>query len=83
MGDVLVYVDPAVNDRLLAFARPLADAAGGSLVAVVAGAEPIAPGALAEADVVLQATHPALSPYLPEAHQAVEDIGEFVRTRTR
>ena len=26
MGDVLVYIDPAVNGRLLAFARPLADA---------------------------------------------------------
>ena len=29
MGDVLVYVESPVNDRLLAFARPLADAAGG------------------------------------------------------
>ena len=36
MGDVLVYVDPPINDRLLAFARPLADAAGGALVALVA-----------------------------------------------
>ena len=26
MGDVLVYIDPAINGRLLAFARPLADA---------------------------------------------------------
>ena len=41
MGDVLVYVDPSVNDRLLAFARPLADAAGGALVALVASGEPI------------------------------------------
>ena len=40
MGDVLVYVDPPVNDRLLAFARPLADAAGGALVALVASGEP-------------------------------------------
>ena len=80
MGDVLVYVDPAINDRLLAFARPRADAAGGSLVAVVASAEPIDSDGLAEADVVLEASHPALSPYLPEAHQAV--LAEAIRTRT-
>ena len=71
MGDVLVYVDPAINGRLLAFARPLADAAGGALVALVASGEPVGADALAAADVVLEVTHPALSPYLPEAHQAV------------
>ena len=71
MGDVLVYVDPPINDRLLAFARPLADAAGGALVALVAGGEPAGADALAAADVVLEVSHPALSPYLPEAHQAV------------
>jgi electron transfer flavoprotein alpha subunit len=71
MGDVLVYVDPSVNGRLLAFARPLATAAGGSLVALVAGAEPVEADALNAADVVLEATHPSLSPYVPEAHQAV------------
>ena len=71
MGDVLVYVDSPVNSRLLAFARPLADAAGGSLVALVAGAESPGDDGLAAADVVLEATHPALSPYLPEAHLAV------------
>ena len=71
MGDVLVYVDPAINGRLLAFARPLADAAGGALVALVAGGEPADADALAAADVILEASHPALSPYLPEAHQAV------------
>jgi len=26
---------------------------------------------------------PIMFSFLPEAHQAVEDIGEFVRTRTR
>jgi electron transfer flavoprotein alpha subunit len=67
MGDVLVYVDPAVNERLLAFARPLADALGGRVVALAAGVE----ATLGAADLVLEATHPALSPYLPEAHQAV------------
>ena len=71
MGDVLVYMDPSVNGRLLAFARPLADAAGGALVALVAGSAPSRDDALGAADVVLEVTHPALSPYLPEAHQAV------------
>jgi electron transfer flavoprotein alpha subunit len=70
MGDVLAYLESPVNDRLLSFARPLADAAGGDLVALVAGAEPGGEDASA-ADVVLEAAHPALSPYLPEAHQAV------------
>ena len=69
MGDVLVYLESPANQRILAFARPLADAAGGKLVALSAGAEPAA-GDVA-ADVVLEATHPSLSPYLPEAHQAV------------
>jgi electron transfer flavoprotein alpha subunit len=71
MADVLVYMDPAINDRLLAFARPLADATGGDVVALVASAERVDAAALSAADVVLEANHPALSPYLPEAHQAV------------
>jgi electron transfer flavoprotein alpha subunit len=71
MGDVLVYIDPSINDRLLAFARPLASAAGGSLVAVLAGADGDAADRLGAADVVLEASHPALSPYVPEAHLAV------------
>jgi electron transfer flavoprotein alpha subunit len=71
MGDVLVYVDPAGSEGLLAFARPLADAAGGDVVAVVAGADPSAAGPLAGADVILEVAHAALEPYLPEAHQAV------------
>jgi electron transfer flavoprotein alpha subunit len=71
MGDVLAYVESPANARLLAFGRPLADAAGGSLVALAAGAEPAGEDGLAEADVVVEATHPALSPYVPEAHQAV------------
>ncbi len=79
MGDVLVYMDPGINDRLLSFARPLADAAGGSLMALVAGAEPADADRLAAADVVLEVTHPALSPYLPEAHQAV--LAAAIRAR--
>ncbi len=80
MGDVLVYVEAPVNARLLAFARPLADAAGGAVVALVAGAEPAGDEALAAADVVLEVSHPALSPYLPEAHQAV--LAAAIRERT-
>ena len=80
MGDVLVYMESPVNGRLLAFAQPLADAAGGSLVALVEGSEPTADEGLAAADVVLEVTHPALSPYLPEAHQAV--LAAAIRART-
>jgi electron transfer flavoprotein alpha subunit len=71
MGDVLVYMDPAINGRLLAAARTLTDDAGGDVVALVANADRVEADALAAADVILEATHPALDPYLPEAHQAV------------
>ncbi|MGZ4351764.1 MAG: hypothetical protein ACXVRX_14705, partial [Solirubrobacteraceae bacterium] len=68
MGDVLVYTEPSGgSERLLAWARPLAEAAGGQLVALVAGGEPTA-DAVTAADVVLEVTHPALSTYLPQAH---------------
>ncbi len=80
MGEVLVYVESPVDARLLAFARPLADAAGGSLVALVAGDQPAEEEALGAADVVLEVSHPALSPYLPEAHQAV--LAAAIRART-
>jgi electron transfer flavoprotein alpha subunit len=76
MGDVLVYLESPVNERLLAFARPLAEAAGGDLVALVAGGQE----APAAADVVLAVSHPALSPYLPEAHAAV--LAAAVRERS-
>jgi electron transfer flavoprotein alpha subunit len=70
MGDVLVYTDPSGDsERLIAWARPIATAAGGQLVALVAGAEPDA-DRLTGADVVLEILHPMLAPYLPEAHQA-------------
>jgi electron transfer flavoprotein alpha subunit len=72
-------VESPVNERLLAFARPLADAAGGDVVALVAGAEPAADG-LDAADVVLAVSHPALSPYVPEAHQAA--LAAAIRART-
>lgn len=71
MGDVLVYMDSSGDpERLLGWARPLAQAAGGQLIGLWAGAEPTPEGPTA-ADVVLEAAHPALASYLPEAHQAV------------
>ncbi len=84
MGEVLVYVEQSsVRDgrgnKLLGWARPLADAAGGALVALVAGAEHAATDGLAAADVVLEVTHPALSPYLPEAHHAI--LVEAIKAR--
>ncbi|HEX2467628.1 MAG TPA: electron transfer flavoprotein subunit alpha/FixB family protein [Solirubrobacterales bacterium] len=80
MGDVLVYLESPVNDRLLAFARPLADAAGGALVALVARGEATDEEVPTAADVVLEVSHPALSPYVPEAHQAV--LVAAIRERT-
>jgi electron transfer flavoprotein alpha subunit len=80
MGDVLVYVDPAVNARLLAFARPLADATGGDVVALMARSGSPNGSALAGADVVLEVSHPALDPYLPEAHLAV--LSAAIRERS-
>jgi electron transfer flavoprotein alpha subunit len=79
MGDVLVYLESPLNDRLLAFARPLADATGGALVGLVARGEPT-DEEIPAADVVLEVSHPALSPYIPEAHQAV--LVAAIRERT-
>jgi len=71
MGGVLVYTEMSGDsERLLGWARPLADALGGELIALRAGGEPAAEGPTA-ADLVLEVSHPVLSPYLPEAHQAV------------
>jgi electron transfer flavoprotein alpha subunit len=80
MGDVLVYVDPAVNTRLLAFARPLADATGGDVVALMARSGSPNGNALDGADVVLEVSHPTLDPYLPEAHQAI--LAAAIRERS-
>lgn len=80
MGDVLVYVDPAVNSRLLAYARPLADATGGDVVALLPRGGPADGADLTGADVVIEVTHPALDPYLPEAHQAV--LSAAIRERS-
>ena len=76
-GDVLVYAE-LVNGRvapgsgrLLSFARPLAAAAGGSVIVLVPGSVPADGAGLEAADVILEVSHRALSPYLPEAHALV------------
>jgi len=80
MGDVLVYTEPSAgSERLLTWARPLAQAAGGDLIALVASGAPSA-DALAAADVVLEVTHPALFPYLPQAHAAA--LAAAIEART-
>jgi electron transfer flavoprotein alpha subunit len=71
MGDVLVYMEASGDfERLLAWARPLADAIGGELVGVIGTGESL-PEAPTAADVVLEVVHPALSTYLPEAEVSV------------
>jgi electron transfer flavoprotein alpha subunit len=71
MGDVLVYLQPTGDsERLLAWARSIADALGGELVGLRAAGDAIADGPTA-ADVLLEVSHPSLDPYLPEAHQAM------------
>lgn len=71
VGDVLVYVelgqDAASPERLLGWARPLAEATGGRLVAVAAGESLHDAEGLDAADLVLEVSHPALARYLPEA----------------
>jgi electron transfer flavoprotein alpha subunit len=85
MGEVLVYVelvDAQVSpgsQRLLAFARQLADSCNSSLTALIASAERVEPGALGPADVCAEVRHPALWPYVPEAHEAA--LGAAVRAR--
>ena len=73
MGDVLVYTGVpggrADPERLLAWARPFADALSGALIAFVATREPGATVGLEAADVVLEVAHTALAPYVPEAHE--------------
>ena len=79
MGDVLVYIEPVGGEKLLAWARPLADAAGGDLIAFVVGETAPDPDALAPADLVLEVSHPALKRYTPEGHRAA--LAEAIRER--
>ena len=81
MGDVLVYLDPSMQ-------RP---APGVRATArrrdrrrrwwrVTRSGEPTDGDRLTAADVVLEVSHPALAPYLPEAHQAV--LAAAIKART-
>jgi electron transfer flavoprotein alpha subunit len=76
MSEILVYIEAVGSEvtpgsrRLLGFARQLADARDSSLTAFVASADEIDPAGLEAADVRVEMRHPALSPYLPEAHEA-------------
>lgn len=80
MGDVLVYSDTSGDpERLIAWARPLARAAGGEVVALALRGDS-GDDLLTGADVVLEMSHPALSPYLPEAHQAA--LAAAIEART-
>jgi electron transfer flavoprotein alpha subunit len=85
VAEVLVYVelvDAQVSpgsQRLLAFARQLADSTDRSLTALVACAEKVDAGALAAADVCAEVRHAALWPYVPEAHEAA--LAAAIRTR--
>jgi electron transfer flavoprotein alpha subunit len=84
MGNVLVYVETSegrvapISFELLGAARTLAAGLGGEVEALLAGGGDQA-AQLGAADMVIQVEHPALSPYVPEAHVAV--LAEAVRTR--
>lgn len=78
MGTILVYVETRgttvlpISFELLAAARALAAPAGWSVEALVCAADPTTPATeITAADRILTVAHPALSPYLPEAHAAV------------
>ena len=79
MGNVLVYVEASegkiapITFELLGAARRL----GGEVEALVAG-EADGSG-LSGADTVIKVEHPALTPYVPEAHVAV--LAEAIRQR--
>ncbi len=77
MATILVYVETRggavqpIAFELLAAARSLAAPAGWTVEALVCAADPAAPAVeITAADCVLTMAHPALSPYLPEAHAA-------------
>jgi electron transfer flavoprotein alpha subunit len=84
MGNVLVYVETSegrvapISFELLGAARTLAAGLGGEVEALLAGGGDLT-AQLGAADMVIQVEHPALSPYVPEAHVAV--LAEAVRTR--
>ena len=79
MGNVLVYVETSegkiqpISYELLGAARKF----GGDVEALVAGEADLSQ--LGGADTVIQVQHPALKPYVPEAHVAV--LAEAIRQR--
>ncbi|HUZ00327.1 MAG TPA: electron transfer flavoprotein subunit alpha/FixB family protein [Thermomicrobiaceae bacterium] len=82
MGKVLVYVETTgdtvapVTFELLAAARAL----GGEVEALVAAPDPgLVAAQLGGADTILTMAHPALAPYLPEAHVAA--LAEAIKSR--
>lgn len=83
MGNVLVYIETSegkvapISFELLGAARSLAAGLGGEVEALLAGDADLA-SQLGAADTVVTVDHPALSPYVPEAHLAVlaEAIGQ-------
>lgn len=84
MGNVLVYAETSdgkiapVTYELLGAARALAAGLGGEVEALVAGGADLA-AELGGADKIVRADHPALSPYVPEAHIAL--LAEAIRAR--
>jgi electron transfer flavoprotein alpha subunit len=84
MGNVLVYMESSegtvapISFELLGAARTLAAGLGGQVEALVVGGAEHATE-LGGADTVIRVQHPALSPYVPEAHVAV--LAEAIRTR--
>lgn len=84
MGNVLVYIETSdgkvapISFELLGAARTLAAGLGGEVEALLAGAGDLA-SQLGAADTVVTVDHPALSPYVPEAHVAV--LTEAIRER--
>ena len=84
MGNVLVYVETSdgkvapVTYELIGAARALAAGLGGDVEALVAGGGDLA-AELAGADKIVRTDHPALSPYVPEAHIAL--LAEAIRAR--
>lgn len=85
MGNLLVYVETSggqvapISFELLGAARGLAAGLGGEVEALLAGGGADLAAQLGAADAVIQVEHPALSPYVPEAHLAV--LVEAIRAR--
>jgi electron transfer flavoprotein alpha subunit len=84
MGNVLVYIEASdgkvapISYELLGAARTLAAGLGGDVEALLVGGGNLAAD-LGGADTVVRVDHPALSPYVPEAHVAA--LSEAIRTR--